>query len=65
MLGLIFPEKLVFHKGNYQTKEPNVAVDLIFNIGAGFKGFETKKSSDFAELSRLVVPTGIEPVSKV
>jgi hypothetical protein len=31
MLGLIFPEKLIFDKGNYRTKEKNEILDLLCN----------------------------------
>lgn len=61
MLGLIFPEKLVFDKGSYRTNEPNEIIELLCSKDKVFesnkKGQEVKNNN----LSYMVAPPGIEP----
>ncbi len=64
-LGSIFPEKLVIENGKYRTTQPNDFINLLCNPDMAFNGWEKEKPGVYAELSRKVVPTGIEPVSKV
>lgn len=65
ILCSIFAEKLVFEEKKYRTPQYHEALLLILNAvkcsGGNKKGQTTGKSN----LSSLVVPTGIEPVSKV
>ena len=65
IIGSIFPEKLTFDGFSYRTARLNEAVRLIFSLDAGFNEMKNRKSDDFSRLSGWVVPTGIEPVSKV
>lgn len=64
-LGSIFPEKLVIENGKYRTTQPNDFINLLCSPDKAFNGWEKEKPGVYAELSRKVVPTGIEPVSKV
>lgn len=65
LIGSIYPEKLIFENRTYRTTRLNEAVKLIYTLDKGFRGQEKEKSGCLAELSGIVVPTGIEPVSKV
>ena len=64
-LGSIFPEKLVFENGKYRTTAPNDFIQLLCSTDKGFSGLEKGKGGISAHPFREVVPTGIEPVSKV
>ena len=65
IIGSIYPEKLVFDGFQYRTSRLNEAVRLIYTLGAGLGGNENRKGGRKKHLSSEVVPTGIEPVSKV
>ena len=65
IVGSIFPEKLTFDGFTYRTPRVNEAARLIHNLDAGFKEMKNGKNHLKNDLSRWVVPTGIEPVSKV
>jgi site-specific DNA recombinase len=65
IVGSIFEEKLIYENSILQTQKMNEVVSLILqedNILDEMKnGIESKSMMQ----SRAVVPTGIEPVSKV
>ncbi len=65
IISSIFPEKLTFDGFQYRTTRLNEAVRLIYTLGTGFRKTKSRKSSEISHLSGWVVPTGIEPVSKV
>ncbi len=65
IIGSIYPEKLVFDGFQYRTTRLNEAVRLIYTLGEGFSETKNRKSNKNLRLSGKVVPTGIEPVSKV
>jgi site-specific DNA recombinase len=65
IVGSIFPEKLTFDGFTYRTARVNEAARLIYSLDTGFREMKNGKDNDFSRLSRWVVPTGIEPVSKV
>lgn len=58
MLGLIFPEKLVFDNNTFQTMQPSEVLNLLCNSGKGFGGGKKEKSSGNAAQSCVVTPTG-------
>lgn len=43
MLGLIFPEKLVFDNNTFQTMKPSEILDLLCSGGNGFSGSKRKE----------------------
>ncbi|MBI2730503.1 MAG: recombinase family protein [Sphingobacteriales bacterium] len=61
MLGLIFPEKLVFDKNTFQTMKPSELLNLLCNSGKGFGGGKKEKSSGNAAQSCVVTPSGFKP----
>ena len=62
ILGLIFPEKLIFSNGNYRTNGENDFVNLIsMNINK-LEAVKTKKTSNNESLSLVVARRGIEPL---
>src|SRR6185437_12175367 len=65
IIGSIFPEKLIFDGNEYRTSRLNEAVRLIYMLDKGFTEIKNRKDGETPLLSGEVVPTGIEPVSKV
>ncbi len=61
MLGLIFPEKLVFSNNTFQTMQPSEVLNLLCNGGKGFSKDKKEKSSGNAAQSCLVTPPGFKP----
>ncbi|MET0299126.1 MAG: hypothetical protein ABW036_05170, partial [Flavitalea sp.] len=61
MLGLIFPEKLVYNNNSFQTMKPSEVLNLLCNGGTGFSGGEKEKSSGNAAQSCLVTALGFKP----
>lgn len=61
MLGLIFPEKLVFDNNTFQTMKPSEVLDLLCNGGNGFSDYKKEKSSGNAAQSCVVIPSGFKP----
>lgn len=62
MIGLIFPEKLVFSNSSYRTTKPNELLSLMCNNINELEGVKKKKTSNNESLSFVVARTGIEPV---
>ena len=62
MIGLIFPEKLVFTNSSYRTTKPNELLTLMCNNINDLGVVKTKKTSNNESLSLMVARTGIEPV---
>ena len=65
IVGVIFPDKLVYSEGSYRTKTPHPLFEVITTTEAALEGKEKRKGQHFADLSCQVASTGIEPVSKV
>jgi site-specific DNA recombinase len=65
IVGSIYREKLVFTENEYRTTRLNEAVQLIYSMGKGFSRKEKGETVILDDFSCKVVPTGIEPVSKV
>lgn len=61
MLGLIFPEKLVYSNYEFQTIEPNEILTLLCSAGKGFSDFIKGKSSKNAAHSYGVTALGFKP----
>ena len=61
MLGLIFPEKLVFSNNTFQTMHQNKVLTLLCNIGKGFSGSGNEKSGNNAAQSCVVTALGFKP----
>jgi site-specific DNA recombinase len=59
---LIFPEGITYNKeiGSYRTLKTNKIFDVISSLSGDLPKDETRKLSDKADFSRLVVPTRIE-----
>ncbi len=62
LIGLIFPEKLIFSNGTYRTKEPNQLLGLMCNNINELDGVKKKKTSNDESLSLMVARRGIEPL---
>ncbi|WP_416194665.1 recombinase family protein [Sediminibacterium sp.] len=65
IIGSIYPEKLVFDGKAYRTPRVNEAIRLIRSMDKSYRGNKNGNDALFLHHSRRVVPTGIEPVSKV
>ena len=65
LIGSIYSEKLCFDGINYRTASTNEVVSLIYLMNNKLSERKNGKEKPENFLSRLVVPTGIEPVSKV
>jgi site-specific DNA recombinase len=61
ILGSIFPEKLIFSKGEYRTTSLNEAFALICNDNKPSNKNKNGKNLVLNKSSRGVVPPGIEP----
>lgn len=61
MLGLIFPEKLVFSNNTFQTTKPNEILTLLCSAGKGFSDCKKEKSSENAAQSYVVTALGFKP----
>ncbi|MBA2762688.1 MAG: hypothetical protein H0U39_12190 [Segetibacter sp.] len=61
MLGLIFPEKLVFSDNTFQTTQPNEVLTLLCNGGNAFSDNKKEKSSGNAAQSCVVTALGFKP----
>ncbi len=61
MLGLIFPEKLVYNNNTFQTMTPSEVLNLLCNGGKGFSDGKKEKSSDNAAQSCVVTASGFKP----
>jgi site-specific DNA recombinase len=61
MLGLIFPEKLVYNDNTFQTMQPSEILDLLCNGGNGFSDGKKEKSSKNAAQSCVVTALGFKP----
>lgn len=61
MLGLIFPEKLVYDNHTFQTMQPSEVLDLLCNGGKGFSDGKKEKSSKNAAQSCVVTLLGFKP----
>ncbi|MBS1736285.1 MAG: recombinase family protein [Bacteroidetes bacterium] len=61
MLGLIFPEKLVYDNHTFQTMQPSEVLDLLCNGGKGFSDGKKEKSSKNAAQSCMVTALGFKP----
>lgn len=57
MLGLIFPEKLVFSNNTYRTNEPNEVLEFLCNNNNGFEGSKKEKAAENSDLSCMVART--------
>lgn len=65
LLGLIFPEKLVYENKKYRTSQPSELLTLLFNADKDFIHFKREKASKFGSQSSMVAPTRIELISSV
>ena len=65
ILSSILAEKLVFEEKSYRTLVYHEALALILNTSRGLGRNERGQTAGDSNLSSLVAPTGIEPVSKV
>ncbi|MEO7265232.1 MAG: hypothetical protein ABIW38_09980, partial [Ferruginibacter sp.] len=61
MLGLMFPEKLVFSNNEFQTTKESELLTLLCNAGKGFSGSKKEKSSGNAAQSYVVTALGFKP----
>jgi site-specific DNA recombinase len=61
MLGLIFPEKLVFSNNTFQTMQPNEILTLLCNGGNGFSPNVKGLFKDKLEKSCVVTLSGFKP----
>ncbi len=61
LVGLIFPEKLIFEKNQFRTKHLRKAVELICRKIKGFGGEKKELAIKFDGQSNVVIPFGFEP----
>lgn len=62
ILGSIWPEKLAFDGESFRTSRENQVMMLLTNNGKGFSRSTKKRAAQIGDSSRLVRPTGFEPV---
>lgn len=65
IIGSIFPEKLKFDGKAYRTARMNVIASHIFHINNELPLKKNRTKESKFQLSCLVAPTGIEPISRV
>ncbi len=65
IISSIYPEKLIFDGFQYRTSRINEVARLIYTLDKGFREGPEIKTGEKSPDSGMVVPTGIEPVSKV
>ena len=63
MLGLMFPEKLVFSNNGFQTVTPNEILTLLCNTGKGFSPNEKGLFKNKLEKSCVVTSIGFKPIT--
>ena len=63
LIGSIFPRKFILEENKVRTEEMNEVVRWYLNSGKALREIETGQPNSKSELSRLVAPTGIEPVT--
>ncbi len=61
MLGLMFPEKLVFSNNTFQTIKPSELLTLLCTTGKGFSPNEKGLSKNKLEKSCEVTLSGFKP----
>jgi site-specific DNA recombinase len=61
MLGLMFPEKLVFSNNTFQTIKPSELLTLLCTAGKGFGGKEKGLSKNKLGKSCVVTSLGFKP----
>ena len=61
MLGLMFPEKLVFSNNTFQTIKPNELLTLLCSADKGFSENKKGLSKNKLEKSCVVTPSGFKP----
>jgi site-specific DNA recombinase len=61
IIDSIFPGKLVFDGKGFRTARINEAVQLIYNLGAAFRQIKTGQEGEISDVSREVIPLGLEP----
>lgn len=61
LIGLMFPEKLIFEKNAYQTIKPLEVVSLICRTGGSSSGTKKKLASDSGSQSYGVTASGFKP----
>ena len=63
----LFSEGIIFNKKSdaFRTSQVNVVIGLIAEISANFNQKNRRQVNNNFDLSPSVVPTGIEPISKV
>jgi site-specific DNA recombinase len=62
MIGLIFPEKLVYEDKKYRTNTPSEIFQLLFNINKAFDEVKIEKAPKVGSHSSMVARTRIELV---
>lgn len=58
LIGSIYPEKLIFDGEKYRTENINKVFSVLATVD---KGFKKKSPANFARLSTLAPPSGLEP----
>jgi site-specific DNA recombinase len=61
IIGLIYPEKLVFDGFQYRTARLNEAVRLIYSLDKGFSENKNGQTESIFDLPTSVPRTGFEP----
>jgi site-specific DNA recombinase len=65
IISSIYPEKIVFDGFEYRTTRLNEVVELVYKLDEGLGEIKNRNEGVLSPNSGEVVPTGIEPVSKV
>jgi site-specific DNA recombinase len=65
IVSSLFPEKINFDGFEHRTPKINIVVKVIYLINSALEGKSNGKTLDFEALSRGVVPTRIELISRV
>ncbi|WP_242158195.1 recombinase family protein [Aestuariivivens sediminis] len=61
LIGLLFPEKMIFSKNGCRTKKRNIVIELLTRVNKASQELGTKKAITSDGLSNLAPPLGLEP----
>jgi site-specific DNA recombinase len=61
LIGLMFPEKMIFEKNAYQTIKPLEVINLICRTGGSSDGYKKELASDNGSQSYGVTASGFKP----
>ncbi len=61
LIGLLFPEKLIFSKNGCRTKKRNIVIELLTRVNTASPKLDIEKAIISDGLSNMAPPLGLEP----